>query len=57
LEGAGPITGPNNYEGMAFERPDGSVIGVRESLKYGTTIDVLESTSRSIVNGFRIHKK
>jgi hypothetical protein len=26
-------------------------------LATGTTIDVLESTSRSIVNGFRIHKK
>ena len=57
LEGAGPVSGPSDYKGMAFERPDGSVIGIRNSLKYGTTIDVLQSTSRSIPNGFRIHKK
>ncbi|HLN37806.1 MAG TPA: hypothetical protein VK337_08500 [Xanthobacteraceae bacterium] len=57
LEGAGPVSGPDSYKGMAFERPDGSVIGIRNSLRYGTTIDVLQSTSHSIPNGFRIHKK
>lgn len=57
LEGAGPVSGPEDYKGMVFERPDGSLIGIRNSDKYGTTIDVIKSTSRTIPNGFRIHKK
>jgi hypothetical protein len=57
LEGAGPVSGPSDYESMVFERPDGSLIGIRNSDKYGATIDVLRSTSRSIRNGFRIHQK
>jgi hypothetical protein len=57
LEGAGPVTGPTSYDGMVFERPDGSLIGIRKSDDYGITIDVLKSTSRSIPNGFKIHQK
>jgi hypothetical protein len=57
LEGAGPVSGPTSYDGMVFERPDGSLIGIRKSDDYGITIDVLKSTSRSIPDGFKIHKK
>jgi hypothetical protein len=57
LEGAGPVTGPASYDGMVFERPDGSLIGIRKSDDYGITIDVLKSTTRSIPDGFKIHKK
>jgi hypothetical protein len=57
LEGAGPVSGPTSYDGMVFERPDGSLIGIRKSDNYGITIDVLKSTSRSIPDGFKIHKK
>jgi hypothetical protein len=29
LDGALPVTGPKIYDGMVFERPDGSLIGIR----------------------------
>jgi hypothetical protein len=57
LEGANPVSAPDDYKGMVFERPDGSLIGIRNSDKYGITIDVIKSTSRSIHDGFRIHQK
>jgi hypothetical protein len=57
LEGAGPVSGPDSYDGMVFERPDGSLIGIRNSDKYGITIDVIKSTSPAIDNGLRIHQR
>lgn len=57
LSDAVPASAPPSYPGTVFERPDGSLIGIRESLENGTTIDVLRSTSPAIPNGFRIHQK
>ena len=57
LSGAIPVAGPPDYPGVVFERPDGSLIGIRESPQNGTTIDILRSTVPTIPNGFRIHQK
>ena len=57
LSGAIPVSAPDTYDGMVFERPDGSLIGIRNSDRYGITLDVIKSTSPKIENGFRIHQR
>lgn len=57
LSGATPARGSETYPGVVYERPDGSLLGIRNSRRYGTTIDVIRSTSPTIPNGFRIHQK
>ncbi len=57
LSGAARVRGPDSYDGLVFERLDGSLIGIRNSTRYGRTIDVLKSNSPIIPNGFRIHQR
>jgi hypothetical protein len=57
LTDAVPVAGPKGYPGEVFERPDGSLIGIRRSLESGMTIDVIKSTSPAIENGLRIHQQ
>jgi len=56
LSGAIPTSSPLRYPGVAFERPDGTVFGIRNSSESGLTIDILRSNSPSIPNGFKIHQ-
>jgi hypothetical protein len=56
LQGAIPTTAPPRYPGVAFERPDGSVVGIRNS-STGLTIDVLRSNDPLIVPGFKVHQQ
>ncbi len=56
LDGAEEIVPREGYSGKVFRRPDGTEIGIRESKKFGETIDVLKSTDETILkNGFKIH--
>jgi hypothetical protein len=44
LSGATPARGAETYPGVVYERPDGSLLGIRNSRRYGATIDVIRST-------------
>jgi hypothetical protein len=46
---------PIDYKGPVYERPDGLRFGVRRSIDYGETIDVIESGNSGIKNGFKVH--
>jgi hypothetical protein len=45
------------YDGVRYERGDGSVFGLRLSRDNSLTLDVLKSNTPSIKNGFRIHQR
>lgn len=45
------------YDGVRYERSDGSVFGLRLSREHGLTLEVLESNSPLIKNGLRIHQQ
>lgn len=45
------------YGGRAFQRRDASVIGIRESEQFGTTIDVLKSIDPRLPRGFKVHQR
>jgi hypothetical protein len=58
LDGAKDIESPRGYDGKAYRRPDGTEIGVRQSVEHGETLDVLKSTDETILeNGYKVHKK
>lgn|GEM_PF-6465029 len=58
LDGAKEIEPPRGYDGKAYQRPDGTEIGVRRSVEYGETLDVLKSADETILkNGYKVHKK
>jgi hypothetical protein len=54
---ARPITPPRSYDGLWYQRSDGSVFGVRRSRDNGITIDVIRSNHPSIRDGEKVHKK
>jgi filamentous hemagglutinin len=57
LDVATPITPPSTYKGDAYQLPDGTIFGLRESTNYGLTIDILKSIDPFIKNGFKVHYK
>ncbi|MEQ1712584.1 MAG: hypothetical protein ABL908_14450 [Hyphomicrobium sp.] len=57
LDGAKEITPKSDYAGKWFQRPDGTIVGVRLSEKFGTTLDVVEGGKSGLKNGYRIHGK
>ena len=54
---AQPISTPRTYDGLWYQRPDGSVFGVRRSRNSGITIDVIRSNHPSVDNGDKVHRK
>lgn len=54
---AQPITPPRSYDGLWYQRPDGSVFGVRRSKNNGITIDVIRSNHSSVRDGEKVHRK
>ena len=54
---AQPVPSPRSYEGFWYQRPDGSVFGIRRSRNNGITIDVIRSNHPSIRDGEKLHKK
>lgn len=55
LDGAKEVQPKSNYAGKWFQRPDGTIVGVRQSEKFGTTLDVVEGGKSGLENGYRIH--
>jgi HK97 family phage portal protein len=45
------------YGGRIFERPDGTVIGLRRSVRYGDTLEVLLSDDPDLPQGFKVHRR
>ena len=43
LDGAKEVPSPRGYDGQTYQRPDGSIVGVRISKKFGETLEVLKS--------------
>jgi RHS repeat-associated protein len=56
LQDAIPTSAPSRYPGVAFERPDGSVVGIRNS-SIGPTIDILRSNDPLVGPGFKVHQR
>lgn len=54
---AQPVPSPRSYNGSWYQRPDGSVFGIRRSRDSGITIDVIRSNHPSIRDGEKVHKK
>lgn len=54
---AQPIPPSRSYEGLWYQRPDGSIFGIRRSRDNGITIDVIRSNHPSIRDGEKVHKK
>jgi hypothetical protein len=57
LDGAVETPAPEGYEGKWFKRPDGTIIGLRESEGSGPTIEVVEGRSSGLPNGYKVHRK
>jgi hypothetical protein len=56
LDGAQEVPAPSRYDGKWYQRPDGSVVGVRESAEHGETLEVIRSLDRSVLdNGYKVH--
>jgi hypothetical protein len=54
---AQPITPPRSYEGLWYQRQDGSIFGLRRSSDNGITIDVIRTNYSSIRDGDKVHRK
>ena len=57
LDGAVETPAPEGYDGKWFRRPDGTVIGLRESEGSGLTLEVIEGRSSGLRNGYKVHRK
>jgi filamentous hemagglutinin len=57
MDGATPVTAPASYSGTYYQRSDGTVFGIRTSIKSGTTIDVITSNTPSLPSGFKVHQQ
>jgi hypothetical protein len=55
--GAVQVPSSSRYEGQWYQRPDGSIFGVRRSEENGMTFDVIRSNHPSIESGYKVHKK
>ena len=56
LDGAHEVPTPTKYDGKWFQRPDGSIIGLRNSTQHGETIEVIKSLDESVLeNGYKVH--
>ena len=56
LDGAVEVPARGGYIGKWFQRPDGSIFGIRNSEKYGETIDVVKSIDQTVLkNGYKVH--
>jgi hypothetical protein len=57
MYGAWPIATPRNFNGLWFERSDGTQFGLRWSVKHGPTIEIIRSDSPLIRRGLKVHQK
>jgi hypothetical protein len=58
LDRSREISPASGYAGRWFERPYGTVVGIRQSPQSGETIDLVNGQGRtSFKNGYRIHQQ
>jgi hypothetical protein len=57
LEGSKEVSSPDIYAGKWYQRTDGTIIGVRESVRSGTTLDVVEGANSGLRKGYKVHRK
>jgi hypothetical protein len=57
LSGATEVPSPPGYQGRTYQRSDGTVFGIRESGKYGSTVDVMKSNDPRLKPGYQVHRK
>jgi hypothetical protein len=57
IRGAQPVLTPNTYNGLWFERPDGTRFGLRLSAESGPTIDIFKSNDPLIRENFKVHRR
>lgn len=57
MSGASPVPTPPGYAGTWYQRADGTVFGIRNSVKSGATIDVVKSNNLSLPPGFKVHQR
>ena len=55
--GSQVVQPPVGYRGFWYRRPDGSVIGVRQSEVNGITIDVIQSSHPVLRGGYKVHQQ
>lgn len=56
LNGARPVATPSQYGGQWYERPDGTVFGVRQS-RSGPVVEVTRSNDPILKPGYKVHRK
>jgi len=57
LNGAQEVDAPVSYGGKWFSRKDGTIFGLRNSLDYGPTIEVVKPGASGIKDNFKVHRK
>jgi hypothetical protein len=57
MAGTVPVTERSGYEGVWYQRADGTVFGARMSSKNGLTIDVVKSNNPKLPPGFKVHQR
>ena len=46
-----------DYRGLWYQRPDGTIVGIRMSEQHGLTIDVIDSGAANLLKGYKVHSK
>ncbi len=57
MPGARAVPSPPGYRGLWYQRPDGSIFGVRRSETHGITVDVIQHNHPVVSNGYKVHQK
>jgi hypothetical protein len=58
LDGAVQIPAPTGVNAKWYLRPDGSKLAIRRSPRHGETLEVVESSNKSLLkNGYKVHFK
>jgi hypothetical protein len=57
LKGGNQISAPNTYMGRWFSRQDQTIFGIRSSLNFGPTIDIIWPAESGIAENFKVHKR
>jgi hypothetical protein len=57
LAGAKPLRTPGRYNGLWFERSDGTSFGLRLSADHGPTIDIIRSNTLIVPDNLKVHLK
>jgi hypothetical protein len=55
LSGATETVSPPSYAGKWYQRSDGTVVGIRESKDFGTTVEVVRSNDPLLKQGYKVH--